>query len=350
MPFRKSRSMAEWRRRNVKSGWSRARARLIRSRRFKSQRFRAGGGVTTQHDVQNVYRRKRMPKRKRRHWGRFIKKCGAVALKAAGTRTIVFNKSIIESNSTAGNHGVFALALYSLRSSTRTYWDDLDYISKLENVGGNSTSAAGETVQLGTKLYFRSAVLDITIRNSSYTVSQISPSVVYSENVPIEIDIYQYISRAEGRDTVNGSYTNGLSFWTVAQDDTQTIKSAAGMSLEIDKRGVTPFDIPLAMSNFGIKILSKKKYFLPAGGTLTYQCRDPKNRNVTIQRLEETDGCCLRGWTKQILIVYKSIPGFTLAPELAVGNSVERLDIGITRKYSYKIEGINEPRDYYETR
>lgn len=338
--------MKAWRKRNV-TYVSRARGRLIRSRRFRGKTIRAGLGITTQHDRQRVYGRRRMPYRKRKRWGRFVKKVGAVSLKASGLRSVVFNKPESTTNTAPQQHGIQSYALYSQGSSTRTFMDDLDYMAGLENLAADPTSTAGNTVQLGTKIYFKSAVLDLTIRNSSFTKTGEAPDV-FVENAPLEIDIYQIRVGKSGRDSVNGTFTDLTSFFNVGLTDTQVIKGTIGYEITLVKRGVTPFDAPLALSNYRIKIITKNKYFVPPGGTLTYQMRDPKNRVRTIQQLEENEGCNLPGWTKFVLIVFKVVPGFTVGT--ALNETTEKIDVGCTRKYSYKIDGINEPRHWHEYR
>lgn len=297
--------------------------------------------MTAQHDRQFVYGRRRMPYRKRRRWGRFVRKVGAVSLKQCGLRTVVFNKASFFSNNLPQQHGVGSVALYS-QTSTVTDMNDLNYIGNMENFAANPTSAAGETVQLGTKIYFRSAILDVTIRNTSFT------SITNVIEVPLEVDLYQITFATVGRDSVAGAYVNTKAFYDVATADTQIIKGTAGFDVDIDKRGCTPFDVPLASSRFKAKILTKRKYFVPPGGTITYQLRDPKNRATIIQELREREGCNRAGWTKHLLIIFKAPPGYTVG---TLANEVqERIDVGITRKYSYKIEGLNEPRSWHEAR
>jgi len=326
-------------RQRVKPYWSRARQRL--SMRKTKSVGKSGGGITAQHDRQFVYGRRRMPYGKRRRWGRFVKKCGAVALKQCGIRSVVFNKATSFTNTTAQNHGVGYCCLYS-QTSTSTELNDLNYIGNLENFAANPTSAAGETVQLGTKVFFRSAILDVTIRNTSFT------SITLTEDVPLEVDLYQIIIGRIGRDSVNGAFTTPKAFYDIAQADTQIIKGTAGFDIDLDKRGCTPFDLPLASTNFKVKILTKRKYFVPPGGTITYQIRDPKNRIRSLQQMRELEGCNLPGWTKHLLIIFKAVPGLPVGT--LAGQVQEKIDMGITRKYSYKIEGMNEPRHWHEAR
>ena len=48
--------------------------------------------MTNQYDRTSVYRKKRMPYKKRKRWGRFVKKVKAAENTTLGTRTRVYNK------------------------------------------------------------------------------------------------------------------------------------------------------------------------------------------------------------------------------------------------------------------
>lgn len=60
--------------------------------RYQKRVARDYGGVTTQKDSKNIYRRKSMPSRKRRQWTQFKKKVRACN-DDRGTRCVVFNDS-----------------------------------------------------------------------------------------------------------------------------------------------------------------------------------------------------------------------------------------------------------------
>ena len=51
------------------------------------------------------------------------------------------------------------------------------------------------------------------------------------------------------------------------------------------------------------------------------------------------------GWTHHLLIIFKSVPGFTVGTTAT--DIQERLQIGYTRKYSFKIEGQTDDRSEY---
>lgn len=322
------------------------RARSMKSRSMtrtmqKRQRKTSGLGVTFEHDRQPIYLRKKMPYKKKKQWVQFNKKVNAVAEKELGTRTVVFNTQFFESNSVSDNHGVTNLQLYSLKSNA-SFRNDLNTIAGLENQG-DPTAADGETIDLTTKCIFQSGVLDMTIRNTSI----FSVDGELNTACTLETDVYEVLVGKTGRDNVNGSYVNLESFFNVGSNDTKNIggNTITGTGVVIQKRGVTPFDIPAALSRHKIKIIRKTKYFIRNGQQITYQYRDPKRHVCTYGAMREQEGCNKPGMTKHILIIFKAIPGISVG--LLPGETTEQLSIGVTRKYMYKIEGMNKSRDLY---
>jgi len=306
--------------------------------RTRTKNKTSGQGVSTQHDRKLIYVKKRMPYKKRQKWKRFKGKVLAVAERNLGTRTVVFNKSISTTNNVFGNHGLLSVGLYGHTSTTSSEWNDINAIAALENIADPS-AIGGNTTYLNTKFFFQSGVMDATFRNTSIDNDTLA------ENVPIEMDVYELQVGAMTDNTAN-DLRSPINLFEKAQNDTNII-GGPGISkdgCDIEKRGVTPFDVPTALSRYRVKILKKTKYFLSGGQTITYQYRDPSRRVMYKQRMQETSGFS-RKFTKILWVVYKAVPGF------AVGtgnfNVTERLSVGLTRKYMYKIEGMNEDRDAY---
>lgn len=325
-----------------------SRARAARQRTFSNTRTRrrtrratSAIGVTTQHDERRIYQKKRMPRSKRRRWLRFKNKVLAVGEKELGSRTIVYNTSNEFSNSTATSHGFACLGLYTGQGDA-SWTSDLSTLVDYENTG-NPTAAAGDTVQLTSKFIFKSAIADFTFRNTS-TVRSTGPVYALSGSAKLEVDVYELLIKRSSSDNVVTYQSVSNMFDTRGSDDTLTIGGGIP-DLRHYRRGVSPWDLPHALSYFGIKILRKTKYMVPNGDTFTYQVRDPKRRVATRQRLDRIGGVNVPGWTRHLYVIFKLVPGLTVAD--SDGNYQERLTVGMTRKYFYKIEGIKEDRDYY---
>lgn len=341
--------------------------RAIRNRTARRNRYAAsrtvinrrrqtsGVGVTGQYDRRLVYRKKSMPRFKKRRWKRFKNRVNAVSEKDLGTNTILFNHSVTALNATSGNQCVKTLALYS-SSGTGDILDDLNYIGLNGNTGSTVTASSGIGVAPSTKFLFQSGILDVTIQNTSSftTVSGEVTSVTYPSECKMEVDVYEVYVRKESTYDDSGSGTvviddfdTMLNFSSVYEypipDNTS---SSTTTEITINKRGATPFDCVTALSRFGIKVMKKTKFMLAQGETITYQVRDPKRHVYEKQKLISQAGFNFPGLTKVIFIIGKLTPQCT---PIGVGNNYyqERLTIGATRKYMYKVEGQNDSRSLY---
>ncbi len=330
--------------------------RPSKRRRFAMRRgsgrraVKSGRGLTSEHDRQNIYYRKRMPYYKKKPWIKFVKKVKAAADKDLGLNTVVFSSIKNFTSAIAQNQGLVNFCLYGHQSnSTNEPWhNDLNYLGNLHNIG-NSTAADGPTVGEDSKYMFKSGVLDLTVRNVSFKSD--APTVV-APDVTLEVDLYEWIIGKE-LDINSVNITTGRVVWTDSNTAVEyTIKDNNGTpsttKINMDRRGATPFDQSVPLSMFRIKILKKTKFFIKPNQTITYQMRDPKNRTLSKKLLNSGGkGFNKPGWTRNILMVYKSIPGFE------VGNDEQKVqesvDVGVTRKYCYNIRGLKEDRSLYVT-
>lgn len=292
----------------------------------RTQNSRKQGGAaritTQQFDVKRVYRRKRMPRRKRRRWVRFKRKVDAVQFSGLGMQSVVFN-SADYITAAVGAQGVGSVCLYGLRGVSGTGGGVLMGQNDLYMIKSN----AGYTNTQ--KIAFRSAVLDITCKNE--------PIDSEDSGTQLEVDLYEYVWR-KGRpmESQSTAYGSGLSALQTGFTDQPTLGSAA--ALAVTTRGVTPFQCPEGMSY--LKILKKTKFFVPVAGTFTYQLRQP--RNFWFDMGDPSSGLDIEscaGRTRGVLIFVKGVP------TLATPASGARLVVGCTRTYEYKIEGETVSRD-----
>lgn len=320
-----------------------ARNRLFTQTRTKKS-TRSGNGVTSQHDARWVYRKKSMPRRKKKVWRSFVKKVHAVAEKDNGTRTIVFNKFVQFTNSTSNRQAFGTVCLYGMRSDSNTLYDDVYNMVSFENAA-SPTDALGVTVWNSTKWLFQSGVLDLTLNNQSTYYN----GSTYSLSGVMEIDVYEimckkdsglYSNRFVSLDDVF-SYYSGTSYTPIIGNAVSLLLSQLTMA----SRGATPFDFPQALSHVGIKILNKKKYFVSAGNSITYQYRDPRRHVIKRSEALENAGFNEPGVTRCLLVIGKLAPGLTIGT--TTGTYQEVINVGVTRKYMYKIEGVNEDRSAY---
>lgn len=293
----------------------------------KTKKKSATNTVTAQYDTTMQYRRKKMPYRKKKAWIKFSRKVNAVISKAHGTKTAVFNGTCYRQIAGgSAEQGVLGCFLYGK--------------SGIWNQGGGIAEVGlrdlyemvKDRADDNRKFMYTSAVLDLTAKN------------VGTAN--LEVDVY-FVSFGEDLSEKGECFQEAV---RAAEAETSTI-NAQYTGLTLQQRGVTLFDLPVLTKALKMKIWNKRKYFLPVGQTFTYQYRDPKNHFIpqsrvkefaTNQQIDEGEGQFIYPYlTRGCIVVYKKI---TSEQDL-VGD----LNIGVTRKYTYKDIASTLDEDGYNT-
>lgn len=293
----------------------------------------AGRGITNQYDRALIYKKRRMPRRKRKIWKRFKRKVYAVSEKSLGTKTVLFNTRVEDAFFTEiGNltrQSCFNVALYPFYSNSK------DYLRDVYKIASNDTQ-----VDAVGKILFQSAVLDLTVCNTSVANAESGNPIP-----AIEVDLYEIIASTNFEDLTGGSSGDLLECFDTSEAQVPVINSTVpNDSLNQYQRGCTPFDIPAALGKFRLKILKKTKYFLAPGQTFTYQLRDPKRhvynkQNVTMQCAN------LPRMTRWVYFVYKPTPCTRTYDD--TNYDIVRLSVGVSRKYMYKVNEVDGDQDAY---
>lgn len=314
---------------------SRGRTKTLYTRKYTRSAPGLLGG--TNADLRRVYRKGRMPLRKKRSWRRFIKRVHAVSEKELGSRTVLFNDAISQTN-TLNTQSSLTLCLYPGKSASYGWLNDLGAIATFENVG-NPTAAAGVSTYGSTKYLFQTGVLDLTLRNDSTFQPTDAASRVLDGRAALELDVYEFVINSECGDnpTIIQNFSQVLSSY----DDSEI--GGTGTGISISDRGATPFEFGTQMGHFKVKILKKTKYFIPNNQTITHQIRDPRRRVATQQQMNNLESFNMKGWTRGLYLVYKLVPGVNAG--ISPGDFQQKIMVGITRKYMYKIEGATESRE-----
>jgi hypothetical protein len=178
-----------------------------------------------------------------------------------------------------------------------------------------------------------SGVMDMTLVNTSRDG--------VNNDMAIELDVYMVTAKKRFEYVDAGGNEKSGSLEDVLDDGNNTagVIPAGGDRVNITDRGATPFDFTTALASFGIKIHSKKKYFLPAGSQMTYQIRDPKNHQILKDDVRNIKGQNKPGCTKMLLLVAKGLPGAPAGEFYKI-----ECQIGVTRKYAYKINEDDEDK------
>lgn len=306
--------------------------------RRNKKRMSSGRGVTNQYDRSSVYRKKRMPYKKRKRWGSFCKKVKAAENHSLGTRTRVYNKRLnYETQPYTGgpqtvtpNQIFKSLTLYGCNDFSGSAGEDVR--RDLENI----LATDGEISKSG-KIQMISGIFDMTLVNKS--------NDALGQEMGIELDVYLITAGKQFRFKDTTGVLKQGSLEDVLQESSK-VMSPVGSSSTYNTTdvGTTPFDFTSALSNFKIKVLKKTKYFLPYGHQMTYQIRDPKNRSFMKDSVLDMQGSNYPGVTKHLLLVAKGLPGSVTTNE--TGDNLYQLElaIGLTRKYAYKVNEDDEDR------
>lgn len=277
-----------------------------------------GTGVTSQHDSRTIYRKKRMPRKKKQKWLKFSRKVQAVEEKSKATRSVVFNhqRTLDNSGSLTSQVSDF-IPLYSCKSVSTGSAADNDIYSDMNRI----VSAEFSTSRSVRRLHIMAGILDVTIAAQT------------SVTTPTEMDLYYVIFR---KDVYHGSWG---AFLTEMQSH---MPAASGGQTNFGQIGVTPFEFPTFCS--AVRIIKKEKIVVTPGQIVTRQWRDPKNRNLyskDFRHLNQSflattpildqDMFAQRNWTKGFFIVAKGTP--------TTGSSSRpvKLEVGFTRTYHYKV-------------
>lgn len=297
-------------------------------RRFKKH-GRYGAGLTNQYDRANIYKKKRMPYRKRKRWVKFVNKVRAVENKTLGTRTRVFNNRILITSPDLGTSTTPKQLFQSL--TLYGNMDDATAHPQLGQVRNDIRQLLVDDPDIATsgKVQMISGIFDMTLVNASVDA--------FNNAMGIELDVY--LIRASSRFEVVTGGTDAWGSLEAIMNNSLTATDAIGSKskLNVDDLGATPFDFTTALSWAKIKIISKKKYFLPSGNQMTYQIRDPKNRMLSKEKTDNILGTNYPGATQHVLLIAKGLPGSATVPPSGDNPYKVRLEIGVTRKYAYKV-------------
>lgn len=277
----------------------RKRGRPVGSKNKKGAR--AYAGLTNQYDKKTIYRKRRMPRRRRRRWVRFARKTNAVVRKDLGTQSFV--RSTTTTLTIAAGSATAQTSASATLYGFAGFGGDADDMVQLDTASSESNF---------NKVLMCSAVLDVTFTNNGSTT--------------LELDVYYVICRkdvpAALYDSINGTFTSTFT-------KQQTLPGIGVTALLSTTRGVTPFQNSIFCSYW--KVIRKTKYILTGGQTGTYQLRDPKDWVYNVDM--HNNRTATRGRTKGLLFVMKSTPDNSA--------SASSLALGTIRTYSYKILSNN---------
>lgn len=244
--------------------------------------------VSVQHDVSNRYRRKRMPKRKRKKWVKFCRQVSHSIMQLQPLQSYTNDYSGANKVFGADTQMTDGQMIGCVATSNN---DELLQIFK-----SAYGSALARTDIDKYKIFLKSMCLDIQITNTG--------------SAGCVIDVYTLIARKSNSDTnrLDTMYFNAFAEQNTLSGGTKSSTNPA----------TTPWQNPLFLTFW--RILSKKEVLLGVGQSTTMQIRVPYNRYLSGKDLETNN--ILRGFTRAFLIQARGVPRIKAGggTELADGN------------------------------
>lgn len=257
------------------------------------------GVLTSDYDVGTTYRRRRGNRRRVRRWIRFSKKVQRVARDDLPTQVAFRTTSATVATVAAANtQNHVSFALYG-SSGTVGMFDDLSAIY----TDALNVAPAG-TVTAALEMFWKSATMDITMRNTS--VANTAKVDIYTVAFKDDIDVAAYT-------TLSNLFSNSITSYPTMGGTTTAINAAT--------RGVTPFMAPM----FGTlaTILSVKSYLLGLGEVGTFKFSSKKHFTLTG---EEAGG---------MMALRKCTVGFLIVVYAADASSTGVTSINVTAERKY---------------
>lgn len=260
------------------------------------RRVLSGTPVTTQHDVQRRYRRKPMPRRRRRAWKKFTRKVKHVMLQM-NSLTTYSQDTLLRTQWNSNKQATFGVILGGTQVSNN---DDLFQIFRMAyNAAVNTTTVDA------LKLFVKSMCLDVQITNTG-------------SNGAI-LDVYEVACRK--------SYASNVSLGQAYTDLYNQLDSPQTNSPDPTSPASTPFQNGQFCSYW--KILSKKEILLGAGQVTTMQMRIPYDR-VLPGTVIRNNLQAIPGISRAYLFQVRGSPRWTgTVSELGAGEVTMGYQIGI---------------------
>lgn len=250
--------------------------------RFKNKAAMNASPITTQHDLSYRYRRKAMPRYRRRRWKRFTRQVKHVMLQMNSLTSYSqdFSKRVTWSANDQATFGVM------LGGTTPTNNDELYQIFR-QAYGLSVTPTNVDSY----KLYVKSMCLDVQITNTG-------------SNGAI-LDVYELVCRKNWIRSVEGVTTDETLEQSYATTYAEMDAVATGVTPDANSPASTPFQNGLFLKYW--RIMRKKEILLGAGSVTTMQMRNPANKTL-LGTVIETHRQAIPGFTRAYLFQVRGTP------------------------------------------
>lgn len=293
-----------------------------------SRQNAAPAPITGESDYRGVYKKRRMPARKRKNWVKFTKKVSAVLSAKLNTQCYVVVLGG-ESTAAANKQNVIWNSLYGCNGDQ--YTDDVRRLC--ERVNGSGV----QTADLNRRIVCTGALFELSLVNvtpSGTATAQAPPVATEVVAGTAYIDCYYWRC---SRDCPNagsanpGGYGVGnvTDLFTAGLAQLTSTAPVGGSPLDILDYGVTPFQSPV-FSRF-CQVWKKTRIKLAPGGTAQLELRDAKNHWMNWQY--HSNKTLDKTMTQGIFIIVYGVPS---AGTNTIATPV-RVRWSLNKNYSYKV-------------
>lgn len=303
-------------------------------------RARESAPLTYDNDFKTDYRYRRMPRRRRRRWVRFVKKVNAVTLRQQqGLKKIIFRR-LQSLNSANGSCAFTELMLYSGDGSSANHAADLGEIFR-GHLGATEFDQANDmSVAINTntqkKLHFESSQLEVTVKNTGTNKAILEVYYIRCRKQHAQTTADQY-------NCVSGVFELGFKKQEQVVDDEEANNIGLGPQNQF-QIGTTPFQSPRFCSTF--KILKRKKFTVAPGNSVSWILKDPRNRTIEANNVRSE--LFLPFTTHGYFMQSYGEPGlFGPDPPQPTAGLATNLLIYTTRKYQYYAPVSNVDQSAY---
>jgi len=300
----------------------RARGRMSSGSR-SSRRGAEYGNITFQNDEHQMYRRKRAPRRVRIKARRAYKRFNYMLNKSLGLHSMIIPTTQTMTAVPTTGSDAQVCAFYSIYgggtnsttvgTQTNPANGDLNFLMRAHE---NSTAALSGVPS--TKFRFRSAVMNLNIKNTATTDASYRDGLCF-------VDLYHVVCRKNITDSTGGG--SAITVWADAIAHTPTLAGVNAVNVNSDS--ITPFDIGQFGQMYTIRRVRRVR--LSAQQTFSTQIRDAGDYEIEFDDISRWNH--LANKTEGFMIVAYNP---SAVPGTGVRGSVS-LEVNCNKKYHYTV-------------
>lgn len=277
----------------------------------------AGSPITGESDFRTTYRRKPMPRKKKKQWRKFTKRVQAVQLKGSGSQFLVnLRQQRVLSNVNGG----------------KQTFTSIHTACGLTGLGG--AGGTDDFLTIAQRVVAASQVPGVALDNVKFVVSgwMVETQIVNNGTNTAYIDMYYWRASKKVPQFMDATQVSAANIFEKGFSDMAANFPGGGSSLDAFDYGATPYQNPQFSRT--MKIWKKTRVKLAPGGVTQVETRSGKNyfRTWSIDEDYGMDTC-----TEGIFMITYGIPGAVQPPNPINTSTPVDLSFSTNANYTYKI-------------